>query len=246
MNTSKTEFMMIGSGKQLTKCVMNNITVCNNIVEKSGIIRLLGIWVDSNQNVKTNVIKKSQTAMLNIFKIKHIRRYLTQEACKVLVHGLVMLHLDYCNSLYYGLPDCDLNMLQRVQSIACKLVLNRSKYDNCTECFTQLHWLPIRSRVQHKILTMVYNCLNQRTPEYLSNLLTYRSEIRPSRGLRLELNDRLLQFPRMKLKTFAARSFRVAGLTLWNNITDELRCIDDPNVYKKLIKTFLFKKTFNL
>ena len=93
--------------------------------------------------------------MLNIFKIKHIRRYLTQEACEVLVHGLVMLHLDYCNSLYYGLPDCDLNRLKRVQSIACKMVLNRSKYDNCTECFTQLHWLPIRFRVQHKILTMV-------------------------------------------------------------------------------------------
>ena len=47
MNTSKIEFMMIGSGKQLTKCVTNNITVCNDIVEKSGFIRLLGIWIDS-------------------------------------------------------------------------------------------------------------------------------------------------------------------------------------------------------
>ena len=50
----------------------------------------------------------------------------------------------------------------------------------------------------------------------------------------------------MKLKTFAARSFRVAGPTLWNSIPDELRCIVDPNVFKKLIKTFLFKKAFNL
>ena len=246
MNTSKTEFMMIGSGKQLSKCVTNNITVCNDTVEKNAIIRLLGIWIDSNLNFKTYVIKKSQNAMLNIFKIKHIRRYLTQEACEVLVHGLVMSHLDYCNSLHNGLPDCDLNRLQRVQSIACKLVLNRSKYDSCTECFTQLHWLPIRSRVQHKILTMVHTCLNQRAPECLSNILTYRSEIRPSRSLRSELNYRLLQVPRTKLKTFEARSFRVAGPTLWNNIPDELRCIDDPNVFKKLIKTFLFKKAFNL
>ena len=41
MNTSKTEFMMIGSGKQLTKCVTNNITVCNDIVEK---VELLDYW----------------------------------------------------------------------------------------------------------------------------------------------------------------------------------------------------------
>ena len=42
---------------------------------------------------------------------------------------------------------------------------------------------------QHKILTMVHNCLNQRAPEYLSNLLTYRSEIRPKQRsqVRIEL-----------------------------------------------------------
>ena len=58
MNTSKTEFMMIGSRKQLSKCVENNIKVCNDTVEKSEIIRLLGIWIDSNLNLKTNITKK--------------------------------------------------------------------------------------------------------------------------------------------------------------------------------------------
>ena len=92
---------------------------------------------------------------------------------------------------------------------------------------------------------MVHNSLNLRAPEYLRNLLTYRSEISTSRGLRSELNYRLLQVPRKKLKTFVA-SFRVAGLTLWNNIPDELRHIDDPNVFKKSIETFLFRKAFNV
>ena len=81
--------------------------------------------------------------MLNIFKIKHIKRYLTQEACEVLVHGLIMLHFNYCNSLYYGLPDFDLNRLQRVHSIACKLVLNRSKYNSCTKCLLNYTGYPL-------------------------------------------------------------------------------------------------------
>ena len=76
--------------------------------------------------------------------------------------------------------------------------------------------------------------------------MTYRSEIRPSRGLRSESNYRFLQVPRMKLKTFVARSFRVAGPALWNSIPDELRRINDPKVFRKSIKTFLFKKAFNL
>ena len=34
MNTSKMEFMIIGSRKQLSKCVSNHIKVCNDMVEK--------------------------------------------------------------------------------------------------------------------------------------------------------------------------------------------------------------------
>ena len=51
-------------------------------------------------------------------------------------------------------------------------------------------------RYNIRSLTMVHNCLNLRAPEYLRNLLSYRSEIRLSRGLRSELNYRLLQVPR--------------------------------------------------
>ena len=36
-------------------------------------------------------------------------RYLTQEAAQILVSSLVMSHLDYANSLLYGLPDCDID-----------------------------------------------------------------------------------------------------------------------------------------
>ena len=58
INTSKTEFMMIGSRKQLSKYVTNNIKVCNDMVEKSEIIRLLDMRMDRNLNLKTNITKK--------------------------------------------------------------------------------------------------------------------------------------------------------------------------------------------
>ena len=37
--------------------------------------------------------------------------------------GLVISQLDYANSLYIGLPDCDVKKLQRVQNIAAKTAL---------------------------------------------------------------------------------------------------------------------------
>jgi len=38
-------------------------------------------------------------------QISHVRRYITTEATKTLVQGLVMSKFDYCNALYNGLPD---------------------------------------------------------------------------------------------------------------------------------------------
>ena len=42
---------------------------------------------------------------MNIRKIGRIRKYLTYEAVKTLVQCTVTIRLDYCNSLYYGLPS---------------------------------------------------------------------------------------------------------------------------------------------
>ena len=62
--------------------------------------------------------------MFNLIRIMRIRPYLTQEACNVLVIGLVISHLDYANSILMGLPAVDINKLQRVQNLATKVVSN--------------------------------------------------------------------------------------------------------------------------
>ena len=83
-----------------------------------------------------------------------------------MVFGLVTSHLDYANALYIGLPDCDIAKLQQVQNAAAKLVLNKTKYDSATEALKELHWLPIRCRVIHKLLTLVYKALKGNAPKH--------------------------------------------------------------------------------
>ena len=56
--------------------------------------------------------------------------------------------------------------------MAAKLILNKDKQDSVTECFVKLHWLPMRTRIHFKILTLTYKCVNDQAPEYLSDLLT--------------------------------------------------------------------------
>ena len=125
-------------------------------------IKYLGAWLDQE-----HIVNKCRTAMLNIQRIKHLRPLLTEAVTQVLVLGLVISHIDYCNSLFVGLPETDISKLQRIQNVVAKLVLNKPRSYSATETLRQLHWLPIWQRIKHKLLTIVFKCLNDKAPAYL-------------------------------------------------------------------------------
>ena len=73
-------------------------------------------------------------------------------------------HLDYCNVILYGISQTELAKF--------RLVLKRSWYDSSKQFLYDLHWLPIRARINFKILTYMFNCSVGNAPEYFTELLT--------------------------------------------------------------------------
>ena len=82
--------------------------------------------------------------LLTFFKIWSIRKYLTQDATATLVLSFVISHLDYCNVVLYGISDCELAKLQRIQNMCAKLVLNRRWRDSSEQALYDLNWMPIK------------------------------------------------------------------------------------------------------
>ena len=93
--------------------------------------------------------------------------------------------------------------------MAAKLILNKEKHDSVTECFNNLHWLPIRTRIHFKILTLTYKCLNNQAPEYLCKLLTVNET--NDRHLRSSSQFRRLIVHFVRLQTLAAQSVSVTA-----------------------------------
>ena len=91
---------------------------------------------------------------------QYIRRLLTQEATAMLFHSLVTSRLDYCNILYHGIPDEQLNKLQRVQNVAARILTCTKKFDHITPVLKSLHWLPVKARVEYKLLLTTYKAVN--------------------------------------------------------------------------------------
>ncbi len=75
-----------------------------------------------------------------------------------LMNTFVFSRIDYCIALLAGVSKATLNKLQ---------VMQYSK----TRIGESLHWLPLRFRVDFKILMLTYKALHALTPQYLSELL---------------------------------------------------------------------------
>ena len=244
MNSKKTEFIFFGSSVQLAKCTMESLNVNGEIILKVNVVRQLGVFLDLNLNFKHHIMTKCTSAMASLAKIKGIRNYLTKEAVETLVLSTAISHLDYCNGILTVVPDVDIKHMQLVQNIAAKLVLGKSKSDSSSQCLRELHWLPIKQRIQYKILCLVHKCLDCKAPKYLQHMLVHYPYEERRRGLQCEFQQaRRLVEPRTKLKTFGARSFMSVGPRWWNKLPNIVKTLEDHEQFKIRLKTFLFNNS---
>ena len=102
--------------------------------------------------------------MLAIRFIGTLRKYLNRDHLKMMVNAFVTSRLDYCNSLYCGLPKREIDKLQRVQDCAARLVSGIRRSDHITPVMRDLHWLPIGARIDFKILLLIFKILNDLAP----------------------------------------------------------------------------------
>ena len=79
-------------------------------------------------------------------------------------------------------------------------------------------------------------------PAYLSDLIEIKSAPRNTKSQ----SEVVLNIPRYRRATLAARSFAVAGPKLWNNLPSDIRNIHNIEAFKTSLKTLFFKEAYNL
>ena len=105
----------------------------------------------------------------------------------------------------------------------------------------------VRERIVFKVLLMVYKILNDLAPAYLCALVGRyvpgRSSLRSANPdpFLLKRTD-----PKSTTKTYGWRAFSVYAPFLWNNLPMLLRQSENVNIFKRNLKSHLFRKQFDV
>eukprot|EP00918_Siedleckia_nematoides_P076757 GHVU01167738.1.p1 GENE.GHVU01167738.1~~GHVU01167738.1.p1 ORF type:complete len:121 (+),score=6.11 GHVU01167738.1:160-522(+) len=107
----------------------------------------------------SHINKTTAKCHASLHRIGGIRKYLSQNATKVLMQSLVMSHIDYGNGTLNSVADVHLKKLQLVQNKAARLVTGANKYCHITPILADLHWLPVAYRVKFKIILLTFKAI---------------------------------------------------------------------------------------
>ena len=127
LNQSKTEILHITSQFR-NSGDLPSLDIAGVDVISSKNVRDLGVIIDNKLNMQQHIRKTCRAAAFGISKIGKIRKFLNRQSTERLIHAFVTSHVDYCNSLYSGLPNSTLAPLQHVQNTAARLVTKSRKH----------------------------------------------------------------------------------------------------------------------
>ena len=229
LNAGKSNLLIFSPKNLRDKMFFDRVYLGNNIfIPVSFNAMNLGVKLDSELSFSPQISMILSQSYAMISSIGKIKRYLTANDLRCLVQCVIMSKLDNCNSLYYGIPEYEINRLQKLQNSCARLIYNRKRSDHVSDLFAELHWLPVKQRIIFKILLFVFKIFYDISPEYIKDCVIIIDPL-----------NRILKMNRVNT-AYGERAFSNCAPKLWNALPDYLRHSNTISYFKGHLKNYFF------
>ena len=247
LNNDKTEIMIVrGTNRSVRADVFGSIGTGGVDLVPSDSVRNLGVIFDESLNFVKHINLLVRDCNYHMRNIGAIRRYLDRNSVITVLHSLVLSRIDFCNSLYNHLPQYLLRRLQSVLNRAARIVYCVPPRTPTTPFLLELHWLPVKARIQFKLCLLTYKVLKYGEPKYLAELLSPAIRVFDM-ALRSSDDPFHLCEPRaIGERSFAERSFSYSAPRLYNKLPVEIKQLETVDLFKRHLKTYFFLLAYDV
>ena len=119
LNKDKTEIIVFGAKEERLKvCAQLQLAMLKTTDQA----RNLGVVMDSDLNFNSHMKMITKSAYYHLKNISRVRGLMSQQDLEKLVHAFIFSRLDYCNSIFTGLPKKSIRKLQLIQNAAARVL----------------------------------------------------------------------------------------------------------------------------
>jgi len=220
LNLEKTKYMIFGTNHALNNFENISLNYGNDIIERVYKFKYLGVIFDPTLAWSEHVDYISSVVSKRIGVIRRVKFYLPPKTLNLLANALVFPHFDYCSPIWSNCISDFCNSLQILQNKLARVLLSADIRTPIFDMMNTLHWDKLNERWNKQILVVVFKCLNNNAPSYLSSKFTFTSSIH-SQGTRSQSFNTLVLPPWNN--NSGKRTFQYRGALKWNSLTTDVR-----------------------
>ena len=236
LNPSKTEFLLIGTKQQRLKFSdLTNLSLSNDIIPVSSSARNLGFIFDSDKSF-------SQQMNLSFSHPRHplnpssSSSFCSHSSCKFPLSPANLTIAIHFTLASHNLISTNFNAFKTHWHESLQTLQNINTSHQHSK---NLHWLPIKQRIDYKLCLLTYKTLTNQQPTYLYISISF-----PSHSVSTRSSDSLvLSIPYVR-SSLGKRASSVISPRLWNSLPPDTRNLNSLPTFRSRLKTHLFKIAF--
>ena len=192
----------------------------------------LGLFISNNGFWHDHIDYIVKKAFKRVNILRRFRMTLDRFSLERLYLSYIRPILEYADVVWDNQNQALINKLENVQYEAARIVTGGTRLTSLNKLTEETRWETLADRRKNHKLILFHKMLNNKTPEYLSNLVPNIV------GRRHDYNTRQTQniqnvFTRTSLYS---EYFLPSTVKLWNNLENTVRNCDSLSIFKNQIK----------
>jgi hypothetical protein len=206
----------------------------NEVIEATSTEKLLGghIKDDLSWSLHINVLIK--TLAKKITALQLVAKWGDFRTRKLIGAGIIQSYLGYLAPVWGGCPADQLNLLQRTQNRALRIITGRSIYTPIAELLKETGWLSVRQLVCYHSNLVLRSSQAVGKPKFLLR----KTQTAGPRNTRLRSSANIYPPPKPK-KDVGRRGLLCRTIPVWNQLPKEVLAMEKHSRFKILLKEWV-------